>query len=168
VFEQTFAIGVQLDIAASVPAGAIVVPLHLRYQACDANLCYAPSTASAEWTFDVTGAGTTTGGASDPIFATIAFGKGEAPAATPPGAAPVTPRPAASGPGGAPATSGDGIAQLDGFTVLSTPTCGYCTADEFVTFIHNAENGVKPRGMFEGRGPLMILLLVLIGGLAST
>jgi thiol:disulfide interchange protein DsbD len=163
VFEQTFAIGVQLAIAASVPAGTLVVPLHLRYQACDANLCYPPSAASAEWTLDVAGAGTTAGGASDPIFATIAFGKGEAPAAVPAGSAPIARRPGPSGPN---APSGDGIAQLDGFTVLSTPTCGYCTADEFVTFIHNAENGVKPRGMFEGRGPLMILLIVLIGGLA--
>jgi cytochrome c biogenesis protein CcdA/thiol-disulfide isomerase/thioredoxin len=163
VFEQTFAIGVQLGIAASVPAGTLVVPLHLRYQACDANLCYAPSTANAEWKLDVAGAGTTAGGAGDPIFATIAFGKGEAPAAAPAGSAPIARPPGASGPGG---PSGDGIAQLDGFAVLSTPTCGYCTADEFVTFIHNAENGVKPRGMFEGRGPLMILLIVLIGGLA--
>ncbi|HEV8211794.1 MAG TPA: thioredoxin family protein [Vicinamibacterales bacterium] len=163
VFEQTFAIGVQLGIAASVPAGTLVVPLHLRYQACDANLCYAPSTANAEWKLDVAGAGTTAGGAGDPIFATIAFGKGEAPAAAPAGSAPIARPHGASGPGG---PSGDGIAQLDGFAVLSTPTCGYCTADEFVTFIHNAENGVKPRGMFEGRGPLMILLIVLIGGLA--
>ena len=168
VFEQTFAIGVQLDLAASLPPGAVAVPLHLRYQACDANLCYAPSTASAEWTFNVAGAGTATGGASDPIFATIAFGKGEAPgaAAAPAATASVIRRPGAAGSGGTDAASGDGISQLDGFTVLSTPTCGYCTADEFVTFIHNAENGVKPRGMFEGRGPLMILLIVLVGGLA--
>ena len=168
VFEQTFAIGVQLDFAASMPPGAVVVPLHLRYQACDANLCYAPSTASAEWKFGITGTGTATGGASDPIFATIAFGKGEAPgaAAAPAATASVVRKPGPPGLGGAPAASGDGIAQLDAFTVLSTPTCGYCTADEFVTFIHNAENGVKPRGMFEGRGPLMILFIVLVGGLA--
>ena len=30
----------------------------------------------------------------------------------------------------------------------------------------NAENGVKEPGLFEGRGPLAILLLVLLGGLA--
>jgi thiol:disulfide interchange protein DsbD len=160
VFEQTFAIGVQLSIAAAVPAGKTVVPFRLHYQACDANLCYAPLTASGEWTLEVGGAGKAAGGASDPIFATIAFGKGDAPVA-PAVVAPPTPATPATR-----AASGDGIAQLDRFTVLSTPTCGYCTADEFVTFIHNAETGVKPRGMFEGRGPLMILLLVLIGGLA--
>ena len=99
VFEQTFAIGVQLDLAASLPPGAVAVPLHLRYQACDANLCYAPSTASAKWTFNVAGTGTATGGASDPIFATIAFGKGEAPgaAAAPAATASVIRRPGAAG-----------------------------------------------------------------------
>ena len=60
VFEQTFAIGVQLAIAPA-PAGQVAVPLHLRYQACDANLCYAPSTADGEWTLDVA-AGTAAAG----------------------------------------------------------------------------------------------------------
>ena len=160
VFEQTFAIGVQLSIAAAVAAGKTPVPFRLHYQACDANLCYAPLTASGEWMVEVTGAAKAAGGASDPIFATIAFGKGDAPGA-PAAVAPAAPATPATR-----AASGDGIAQLDRFTVLSTPTCGYCTADEFVTFIHNAETGVKQRGMFDGRGPLMILLLVLIGGLA--
>jgi len=39
---------------------------------------------------------------------------------------------------------------------------GYLNAGDFLRFVHNAENGVKERGMFEGRGPLMILLLVLV------
>ena len=34
------------------------------------------------------------------------------------------------------------------------------------TFITNAEQGVKERGLFEGRGPLAILVLVFLGGLA--
>jgi thiol:disulfide interchange protein DsbD len=156
VFEQTFGIGVQLALAPAAPAGRIAVPFHLHYQACDANLCYAPSTASGEWTLDVA-AGKIADGPRDPIFATIAFGKGDAPAA---GAAAAAPRPAA-----APAVSGDGIARLDGFTTLGM-NGGYLNADEFLRFVHNAENGVKERGMFEGRGPLMILLLVLVGGLA--
>src|SRR5262249_3465237 len=42
----------------------------------------------------------------------------------------------------------------------------YLGASDFLSFIRNAETGVKERGMFEGRGPLAILLLVLIGGLA--
>jgi thiol:disulfide interchange protein len=43
---------------------------------------------------------------------------------------------------------------------------GYLGTADFLTFIRNAENGVKERGMFEGRGPVAILLLVLLGGLA--
>ncbi len=162
VFEQAFAIGVQLAIAPGVAAGALVVPAHLRYQACDANLCYAPSTATVEWTITVVPAGTATNGVSDPVFATIAFGKGEAPGST---SAPATsePKSAAAAPGAG--SGGDGIAKLDSFTVLGM-NGGYLNADEFLRFVHNAENGVKERGMFEGRGPIMILLLVLIGGLA--
>jgi thiol:disulfide interchange protein len=32
--------------------------------------------------------------------------------------------------------------------------------------VHDAENGVKPRAAFEGRGPLAILAIVFLGGLA--
>jgi thiol:disulfide interchange protein len=156
VFEQTFAIGVQLAIAPGTAAGKLAVPFQLRYQACDANLCYAPTTEKGEWPIEVAAGGKTKAGASDPIFATIAFGKGETPAAVPVPAA----RPTAT-----PAASGDGIGKLDAFNELGM-NGGYLNADEFLRFVHNAETGVKERGMFEGRGPLMILLLVLVGGLA--
>jgi thiol:disulfide interchange protein DsbD len=156
VFEQTFAIGVQLAVQAGTPAGKAAIPFHLRYQACDANLCYAPSTADGEWPLEISAGGAAPGAAPDPMFATIAFGKGDAPGAV------VERRPASSAPA---AASGDGIAKLDGFTALGM-NGGYLNAEEFLRFVHNAENGVKERGMFEGRGPLMILLLVLVGGLA--
>jgi thiol:disulfide interchange protein len=39
-------------------------------------------------------------------------------------------------------------------------------SDDFLRFIHNAEAGIKERGLLEGRGPLAILLLVFFGGLA--
>jgi thiol:disulfide interchange protein DsbD len=54
---------------------------------------------------------------------------------------------------------------LNQFTVAGT-TGGYQGTSDFLKFIHDAEAGVKQRGMFEDRGPLAILLLVLIGGLA--
>src|SRR5207237_3221650 len=65
------------------------------------------------------------------------------------------------------AASGDGadVKALDDFVVLGT-TGGYQRSGEFLQFIHDAENGVKRRGLFEDRGPLMILLIVFIGGLA--
>jgi len=87
----------------------------------------------------------------------IAFGTGEKPAQAAP--------PAAAAP---PATAGGldtGIAQRDKFTLVSS-TGGYLGTDDFLTFIRNAESGVTEKGLFEGRGPLAILLLVLIGGLA--
>jgi cytochrome c biogenesis protein CcdA/thiol-disulfide isomerase/thioredoxin len=160
VFEQTFGIGVQLAIASGVQPGTVTVPFHLRYQACDANLCYAPATAAGAWSIGIVASGKTADAPADPIFGTIAFGKGEAP-----GAAPVAAPVSRPGPSGSSGATGDGIAKLDQFTVLGM-NGGYLNADEFLRFVHNAENGVKERGMFEGRGPLMILLLVLLGGLA--
>jgi len=159
VFEHEFAIGVQVTLASSVPAGDLVLPAHLRYQACDANLCYAPTTADLQWTVHVTPAETAADSPGDPVFATIAFGHGEA---TGPAAVVATPRPApqAGAPGGE-----AGLAKLDGFTVLGA-SGGYLGSDEFLKFIHNAETGVKERGMFEGHGPLAILVLVILGGLA--
>jgi cytochrome c biogenesis protein CcdA len=160
VFEREFLIGVQLKLASAVPVGTITIPAHLRYQACDANLCYPPSTADTQWTFDVLGSSAPEGDAANPdgaAFAKIAFGHGRKPAAWPD----VTPRTGSS----AAAGGGDGVAKLDDFAVLGT-TGGYQGSGEFLKFISDAENGVKQTGPFEGRGPLAILLIVLIGGLA--
>ena len=160
VFEREFLIGVQLTLGPDVPVGTLTIPAHLRYQACDANLCYPPSTADTQWTFDILGSNALEGDAGNThmtAFQSIAFGHGKKPGATPD----AVPRAGS----GATVSGGDGVAKLDDFTVLGT-SAGYLNADEFLQFIHNAENGVKERGMFEGRGPLAILLLVLIGGLA--
>jgi thioredoxin:protein disulfide reductase len=64
------------------------------------------------------------------------------------------------------ATSGaDGVQRLDKFKVVAT-TGGYLPSGDFLQFISDAESGVVSKGMFEGRGPLAILLIVLVGGLA--
>jgi thiol:disulfide interchange protein len=158
VFEREFLIGVQLTLPPSASPGALEVPGHLRYQACDANLCYAPATADFTWTLNVVSAGATPA-PSDPAsegakaLASIKFGTGEKQGRDLP-----APRPAA------PAAAGS-AASLDDFTVLGTAG-GYLGTGDFLTFIRNAEQGVKARGLFEGRGPLAILLLVLVGGLA--
>jgi thiol:disulfide interchange protein DsbD len=155
VFEREFAIGVRLSLSPSVPATDLLIPAHLRYQACDASLCYAPATVDTQWTVPVVPAGTAIARQHADVFGKIAFGRGERPG----GAAPTRAA------GDAASTGGDGIAQLADFTVQGT-AAGYLGADEFLKFIHNAETGVKERGMFEGRGPLAILLLVFLGGLA--
>ena len=155
VFEHEFAIGVQATLAPAVPAGDLAIPAHLRYQACDANLCYPPSTADVRWTVHVVRSGVSVDGATNGVFGQIAFGHGEQPPAI-----------SGRGPAPSPAQAGDtGVAQLDGFTVLAT-TGGYIGVAEFLKFVRNAEQGVKEHGLFEGRGPIAILLIVFLGGLA--
>ena len=164
VFEREFLVGVQLTLAAAVPAGDLKVPVHLRYQACDANLCYAPSTADAEWVLKVLPASTIidrkpTGDGK--LFASIKWGTSEKGSAGSQGS-----RGSQGSPGrGENRENQPNLANFDGFTVAGT-TGGYQGSSDFLKFIHDAEAGVKQRGMFEGRGPLAILLLVLIGGLA--
>ncbi len=51
------------------------------------------------------------------------------------------------------------------FDVLGT-TAGYVRTEKFLKFLSDSEAGIKEPGMFEGRGPLAILLLVFVGGLA--
>ena len=155
VFDHQFAIGVQLDVAAGTAPGPIDLPGELRYQACDDKLCYPPVTSPVRWTLTVAPAGAQLTRTRPDVFERIAFGTGGAPvaAATVPATAP------------APSASGDGLAQLNDFTVVAS-TGGYLPVDDFLTFVKNAENGVKDEGLFEGRGPLAILLLVFLGGLA--
>jgi thiol:disulfide interchange protein DsbD len=159
VFEREFAIGVRLSIAGSVAPGTITVPAKLRYQACDANLCFAPSTADASWTLHVVSAGSAVTPAHPEIFSKIAFGHGDA---SMPVVAPIAPRPSAGT--SADSATGD-LAALDDFAVRGSAG-GYLGSGEFLKFVHNAENGVKEPGLFEGHGPLAILLIVFLGGLA--
>jgi thioredoxin:protein disulfide reductase len=159
VFEREFLIGVRLTLAPNVAQGAIDVPAHLRYQACDANLCYAPVTADVKWTLNVVAASAPLAPNADAtkLFDRIAFGRGEKPNA------PGTAAPEETAP--RPSDLSTDLAKLDHFTVLGS-TGGYLGAADFLTFIRNAENGVQDKGMFEGRGPIAILLLVFLGGLA--
>jgi thiol:disulfide interchange protein len=154
VFEHEFAIGVQATIASSTPTGEISIPAHLRYQACDANLCYPPSIADLQWRIAIVPRNRSVSVSDDPTFQSIAFGRGERPPAV------QTPGPGARA---TPQGSSD-VAQLDDFMVVGTT--GYSSAAQFVAFIHDSEQGLTGRGMFQGRGPLAILLIVLIGGLA--
>jgi thiol:disulfide interchange protein len=157
VFERQFAIGVRMTIPADVPPGELLVPLHLRYQACDATVCYAPAVADSQWTLHVVSAAAQVGPARHgDVFNRIAFGSGEVPraAATVGRAVLAKPR-----------TGDTGLARLDSFAVLAT-TGGYLDRDEFLQFVRNAEAGIKQRGLLDGRGPLAILLIVFLGGLA--
>ncbi len=161
VFEREFLIGATLSIPPSAPAGDLIVPAKLRYQACDVNLCYPPVTADVRWTIHVVPPSAAP--APDPAhaseFSRIAFGTGETPGPQNPRAS--QPPPVSAGPAAAP----NDAALLDAFTIAGT-TGGYQSTSDFLKFIRDAESGVRTRGLFEGRGPLAILLLVLVGGLA--
>jgi len=164
VFEREFLIGVRLTLAANVAQGDLTIPAHLRYQACDANLCYPPVNADVSWTLKAVPAASVVAPNPDAIklLDRISFGKGEKPNA---GGTPESRTPSGESRPTSPGPKGDDIAKLEKFAVLGT-TGGYLGTSEFLTFIRNAESGVQERGMFEGRGPLAILLLVFIGGLA--
>ena len=158
VFEREFAIGVRLDVARDVALGNIEIPVQLRYQACDEKMCYRPVTVESDWTFRVVPAGTPVRPLHGDTLDRIAFGHGEAPAA----ATLVLPRALRSPP---PAEGGDVLAKLSAFTTTGS-AAGYMSSSDFLEFIRKAETGVREQGWFENRGPLAILLIVLLGGLA--
>ncbi|MEO7133196.1 MAG: hypothetical protein ABI024_03155, partial [Vicinamibacterales bacterium] len=104
-------------------------------------------------------AGTAVNALEPAIFQTVSENREVAPTASTlaalPVAAPVAP---SSGPV-------DTMAALDRFAVRGT-TGGYLGSDDFLQFVRDAESGAASVGLFDGRGPLAILLIVLIGGLA--
>ena len=136
------------------------MPASLRYQACDETICYAPATAD-----DVAGrcASSPQARRSLPRTATsfdrIAFGHGEAPTHGVALARRVAPRRAGR-------DAHAGLADARRLHRARGTTGGYLGSADFLKFIHNAENGVQAAGLFEGRGPLAILLIVFLGGLA--
>jgi thiol:disulfide interchange protein DsbD len=162
VFEGAFPIEARLAIAKDHPAGEISVPARLRYQACDETTCFRPMTIPATWTLKIVAAG------GKPA------GRAEAPAAATPGPSPAPDQPASSAPAdaakgagvpAAPTSPPDQLQLFDQFAILGT-TGGYLDTREFLKFITDAERGVKSKGLFEGRGPIAILALVFLGGLA--
>ena len=164
VFERSFAIGVRLAVAPTVAPGDVVVPARLTYQACNDTTCFAPTTATAEWKLRIVPAGAKTTATHRDVLDHIAFGHGEAPGAVVT-AAPRKVNPESPGSPGGVDNLANIEARLNNFTVLGTAG-GYLGRADFLRFVHNAESGVKERGLFEGRGPLAILLLVFLGGMA--
>ncbi len=159
VFGHEFVTGAHLAIRDDVAPGTFVIPGRLRYQACDDKVCYAPATAAVEWTVRVVAPAVALKPLDAALFANLSAGRittpGEATSEAPV-AAPVAP--AASAPG-------NSLATLDRFVVKGT-TGGYLGREDFLQFVSDAESGVAAAGLFDGRGPIAILLIVLLGGLA--
>jgi cytochrome c biogenesis protein CcdA/thiol-disulfide isomerase/thioredoxin len=176
VFEHDLVIGALIKVGKDQPAGPITLAGHLQYQACNATTCMPPSMLETSWTLRVVPPGDQVSPLHRDTFARIAFGKGESPASQPAPRATMSPRranPATAAPEAsaasvtlAPANGQSRELQLfDQFEIMS-PAGAYMSTAEFLTFIRNAESGVKPHGPFEGQGPLAILALVFLGGLA--
>ena len=156
VYEETFAIGVALAVDPDVAPGDYDVPASLRYQACDERMCYIPATERLAFQVRVAPRDRTRSSTGAELFGRMVFTT--AGAGDPPGPAPVTAP-------GEPADESDVLARLDRFAVAAT-TGGYLNEEQFIEFIGRAESGEAEPGWFEGRGPLAILALILIGGLA--
>ena len=158
VFTGTFYVGVAVHVPQSA-AGDIAINGSLRYQACDETQCYFPKTLPVTWTLHLVAATTRLAAQHKEIFDKIAWGHGEKPDQTSQSGlqASGSQPPASSR---QPPASG-----LADFSVVAT-TSGYLASNPFIQFVHDAENGVQQKGMFEGRGPLAILLIVFVGGLA--
>lgn len=156
VFEESFVIGAALAIAPDLAPGEYTVPATLRYQACDDTMCYLPATAQLAFPLVIAPAAQPLTAAHADLFDGLSFTAADV------GTARLDP--GFPGPGPA-AGAGDPLEELAGFTVLGT-TGGYLDAGEFLEFIARAEEGRPETGWFEGQGPLAILALVLLGGLA--
>jgi len=161
VFDHEFVAGAELEIAGSVAAGDLVIPARFRYQACNDRICFAPLTATISWTLRIVKAAAPVKPLHKDVFARLSAGLRTEPVAA------ARPAPAPASAAATPAAGGgkSALARLDGFTVLAT-TGGYIGGDAFLQFIHDAERGVAQTGLFEGRGPLAIVVLILLGGLA--
>ena len=158
VFEREFVIGVQFPLAA-VPEGPLSVPGQLRYQTCDESVCYAPVRADVQWTLNVVDASAEGVPQHTATLAAVKWGTGEKPSATP--APPASPGPVAQVASGGPLD----LSVVERFEIQGT-TGGYLGTGDFLAFLSSAEQGLKQEGLFEGRGPLAIILLVFLGGLA--
>ncbi|MHC4415402.1 MAG: protein-disulfide reductase DsbD family protein [Planctomycetota bacterium] len=156
VFEQTFVIGVALEVGNDVEPGVYPIRSTLRYQACDDKTCLAPTTRAVESDLEVVPAGVQVAKVESRLFEAIDFSQEAAPVVT---TAPAT-RIAVT-----PAGDCDVMVELEDFAVLGT-TGGYLSSSKFIEFIDGAETGTVARNLLEGKGPLVIVLLVVLGGLA--
>ncbi len=161
VFEERFAIGVLLALANDLPVGTYTVPGTLRYQACDETMCYMPTTATFDWSVRVWPEGTAVTVQHSEVLDGIVFGGENAVVPGSDGADFTVPA------WEAPSVfeTDDVVTMLHDFEILGT-TGGYLDSEDFLSFVSAAEAGEAGLGWFEGRGPLTILVLILIGGLA--
>ena len=155
VFEREFVIGVVLEVGPDVEPGTYAIKSVLGYQACNDQYCLAPTTKDLERELKVVPATVRIAKVESPLFDGIDFSGEGGPVVTP------TPEVRIADP---PDADGDIMAELEGFTILGT-SGGYLGVDDFIAFIDAAETGTIQRNWFEDKGPLVIMLLVILGGI---
>ena len=154
VFEEEFLIGAALTLDDTLPPGSYAVPGTLRYQACNDRMCFTPTNVQIQFDLTVAPATQALTTVRPDLFGGLTLVDL-----------------AAGDPAPAPAPSAPALddlsvlSALEGFDVLSN-TGGYLDTEAFLDFMEAAESGEGQQGWFEGRGPLAILALILVGGLA--
>ena len=152
VFEEQFRMGAQFLVDGSLAPGDYVIPGTLRYQACNDLMCFNPTSADIQFDLTVVPPTQTLNMVRPDLFAglTMVDPTGDPIVAT----------------SDAPALDDLSVmTSLEGFEVLAS-TGGYLNSEAFLNFMDRAESGEGEQGWFEGRGPLAILALILVGGLA--
>ena len=155
VFEREFVIGVTLQVAEDLQPGTYSIKGKLAYQACNDKYCLAPTTKSIDSTLKVVPASEPIGRVDNPLFDRIDFGGGEEPASTPAIPPQVT------------LTLDedlDILDELEDFEILGTAG-GYLNVQDFLQFVDDAESGTTQAGWFDDKGPLVIVLAVILGGI---
>jgi thioredoxin:protein disulfide reductase len=163
VYEEKFAIGVVLEVAGTMAPGDYPVKTKFRYQACDDKSCYAPKNIRKEITISIVAPGTPITTNSDPVFAAIAWDTGTDASQTSPAETTST-ETTTEAPTTAQASTEEIMALLEQFDVVAMDG-GFLKPAKFIEFIDAAESGTVRKGLFEDRGPIAILFLIIIGGM---
>ncbi len=158
VFEEAFHIGVTVTLADDLALGEHTLTARLKYQACDESICYSPTQADFEFRIEVVPVDQPLASANAELFDGFVFDDE-------PKLLEVDPDDA--GDVDVPDDAGDVdvLTRLTDFEVIGTAG-GYMGAEDFLSFIDAAESGEGDKGFFDDRGPLAILVLTLLGGLA--
>ena len=157
VFEREFVIGVVLEVGPDVAPGTYSITSKLAYQACNDKFCLAPATKSADSTLKVVPASESLRGVNASLFDRIDFGGGEEPVVAP------TPDPETHVTL-TPNEDLDILDELEDFDILGTAG-GYLNVEDFLQFVDDAESGTTQAGWFDDKGPLVIVLAVILGGI---
>ena len=157
VFEREFVVGVTFHVAEDLQPGTYSIKAELAYQACNDKFCLAPATKRIDSTLKVVPASVPIGRVDNPLFDRIDFGGGEEPAVAP------TPDPETHVTL-TPNEDLDILDELEDFEILGTAG-GYLNVEDFLQFVDDAESGTTQAGWFDDKGPLVIVLAVILGGI---